>query len=392
MTSSIYLDYNATTPVAPEVAEAIQPFLYGMFGNPSSSHGPGRQAAEALATARHQVARLIGADDAEIIFTGNATEANNLALLGVAAAVCRRQPHRRRIVLSAVEHPAVMEPANHLVRQGWQRTLLPVDGTGQVTVASAAQALGTDTALVSVMHASNEVGTIQPVAQIAALARGLGIPMHTDAAQSVGKVAVDVQALGVDLLSIAGHKLYAPKGVGALYVRRGTPIESILHGAGQEHGLRPGTENVALAVGLGAAAELARRTLAESQAQMRQRRDRLHQQLAAAVPGLRLNGHPEDRLPNTLNVSFPGVEGAALLAAAGEVAASTGSACHSERREPSGVLAAMGLGFEQARGAVRLSVGRGTTPLELEQAVTVLAAAWRRLSPRQAPAAPPPAG
>lgn len=392
MTTAIYLDYNATTPVAPEVAEAIRPFLYGMFGNPSSSHALGRQAADALAAARHQVASLIGAEDGEIVFTGNATEANNLAVLGVAGAVLRRQPHRRRIVLSAVEHPAVMEPVNHLVRQGWQRTLLPVDGTGRVTLSSVAQALGPDTALVSVMHASNEVGTMQPVAQIAALARGLSIPMHTDAAQSVGKVAVDVQALGVDLLSIAGHKLYAPKGVGALYVRRGTPIESIVHGAGQEHGLRPGTENVALAVGLGAAAELAQRTLAESQRQMRQRRDWLHHQLAAAVPGLRLNGHPEDRLPNTLNLSFPGVDGAALLAAAGEVAASTGSACHSERREPSGVLAAMGLGFEQAQGAVRLSLGRGTTALELEQAVTALAGAWHRLARRPALAAPRPAG
>jgi cysteine desulfurase len=380
MTAPIYLDYNATTPVDPEVAEAIQPFLFGRFGNPSSSHAFGREAADALAAARHQVARLIGAQDDEIVFTGNATEANNLAVLGVAAAISRLRPERRCVVISAIEHPAVAEPVGHLVRQGWRRTLVRVDGSGRVDIPSVARALGPDTALVSVMHSNNEVGTIQPVAEIAARARELGIPMHTDAAQSVGKVDVNVQALGVDLLSIAGHKLYAPKGVGALYVRRGTPIDNIVFGAGQERGLRPGTENVALAVGLGAAAELARRTLAEFQKRMRKNRDSLHQQLAAGVPGLRLNGDPEDRLPNTLNVSFPGVDGAALLAAAAEVAASTGSACHSESRELSGVLAAMGLSFDEGRGAVRLSVGRGTTDQDVEQAAAALVRAWRRIA------------
>ena len=328
MTAPIYLDYNATTPIAPEVAQAIRPFLFERFGNPSSSHAFGRDAADALAAARHQVARLIGALDDEIVFTGNATEANNLAVLGAARAVSRLHPERRRIVISAIEHPAVAEPVNHLVSQGWLRTMLPVDGNGKVDVPSVMRALGPDTALLSVMHANNEVGTMQPVAEIAAHARALGICVHTDAAQSVGKVDVDVQTLGVDLLSIAGHKLYAPKGVGALYVRRGTPIENVVFGAGQERGLRPGTENVALAVGLGAAADLAGRTLVEFQKQMRRQRDSLHQHLMAAVPGLRLNGHPDDRLPNTLNVSFPGVDGARLLAAAGEVAASTGSACH----------------------------------------------------------------
>jgi cysteine desulfurase len=377
VTAPIYLDYNATTPVAPEVAEAIQPFLFGKFGNPWSSHAFGRDAADALATARHQVARLIGAYDDEIVFTGNATEANNLAVLGVASAISRLHPSRHQIVLSAVEHSAVVEPVNHLVRQGWQQTLLCVDAHGKVDLPSVAQALGPDTALVSVMHANNEVGTIQPVGEIAARAREFGIPVHTDAAQSVGKVEVNVQALGVDLLSIAGHKLYAPKGVGALYVRRGTPIENVVFGAGQERGLRPGTENVAFAAGLGAAADLARRTLVEFQKQMRRQRDALHQHLRAAVPGLRLNGHPDDRLPNTLNVSFPGIDGAALLAAAGEVAASTGSACHSERSELSGVLAAMGVSFEEGRGAVRLSVGRGTTDLAVDQAAAALARAWR---------------
>lgn len=380
----IYLDYNATTPVAPEVVEAIQPYLFGRFGNPSSSHSYGREAADALATARHQVARLIGAHDDEIVFTGNATEANNLAVLGVASAISRLQPNRRRIVTSAVEHPAVSEPVNHLVSRGWLQTLLRVDAQGRVDMQSLGEALGTDTALMSVMHANNEVGTIQPVAAIAESARELGILVHSDAAQSVGKVEVDVQALGIDLLSIAGHKLYAPKGVGALYVRRGTPIEGIVFGAGQERGLRPGTENVALAVGLGAAAELARTTLIEFQPQMRRQRDTLHQKLAAAVTGLRLNGDPVDCLPNTLNVSFPRVDGAALLAAASEVAASTGSACHSESRELSGVLAAMGVGFEDGRGAVRLSVGRGTTDDQVDQAAAALVRAWNLLLGRVA--------
>lgn len=379
MVLPIYLDYNATTPVAPEVAEAIQPFLFGRFGNPSSSHAYGREAADALATARHQVARLIGAHDDEIVFTGNATAANNLAVLGVASAMSRVHPNRRRIVTSSIEHPAVAEPVKHLVRQGWQQTLVQVDERGRVDLTSFAQALGSDAALVSIMHANNEVGTIQPVAEIAARARELGILMHTDAAQSVGKIEVDVQALGVDLLSIAGHKLYAPKGIGALYVRRGTPIERIVFGAGQEHGLWAGTENVALAVGLGAAAELARNTLTSFQHQARMLRDALHRKLAAAVTGLRLNGDPVDRLPNTLNVSFPHVDGAALLAAASEVAASTGSACHSENRELSGVLAAMGLGFEEGRGAVRLSVGRGTTDDHVDQAAAALVRAWKRL-------------
>lgn len=380
MQAPIYLDYNATTPVAAEVADAIQPYLHGKFGNPSSSHAIGREAAHALAAARHQVARLIGAYDDEIIFTGNATEANNMAVLGVAAAISRLHPNRRRLVISAVEHPAVTEPVNHLERQGWQQTVLRVDARGKVDLPSAAQALGADTALVSVMHANNEVGTIQPVAEIAARARESGVLVHTDAAQSVGKVEVDVQALGVDLLSIAGHKLYAPKGVGALYVRRGTPIENIVFGAGQERGLRPGTENIALAVGLGAAAELARSTLSEFQIQMRRQRDALHRQLATSVAGLRLNGDPVDRLPNTLNVSFPRVDGAALLVAASQVAASTGSACHSERRELSGVLAAMGLAFDEGRGAVRLSLGRDTTDDDVEQAAAALVRAWHHLA------------
>jgi len=378
----IYLDFNATTPVADEVIEAVQPFLFAVFGNPSSSHRYGRIAAEGLAQARHQVAQLIGANDDEIIFTANATEANNLALLGVTSALSARGSARRQIVVSAIEHPAVMEPAKHLKTQGWALEVLPVDAMGQVSEELAKRVVGPATAIVSVMHANNEIGTVQPVRAIAAIASDAGALMHTDASQSLGKISVNVDDLGVDLLTIAGHKLYAPKGVGALYVRRGTPITSISFGATQERGLRPGTENVALAVGLGAAADLARRTLEKTGEVMQRRRDNLHEQLAELVPGLRLNGHPTDRLPNTLNVSFPRVDGARLLAACSEVAASTGSACHSGTEEVSGVLASMGIPYEHARGAVRLSVGRSTTEQEVEKAAVALASAWRRLVSR----------
>lgn len=380
MNNPIYLDFNATTPVAAEVADAIQPFLFGSFGNPSSSHAYGRIASDAFELARHQVASLIGAHDDEVIFTGNATEANNLALLGVAAAIEISGAARRQLVVSAIEHPAVLQPAKHLQAHGWQLEVLTTDADGRVSSAAARERIGVATGLVSVMHANNEVGTLQPIAEIAAHARRAGALVHTDAAQSVGKMPVDVNALQVDLLTIAGHKLYAPKGVGALYVRRGTPIRSITFGAGQEYGLRPGTENVALAVGLGAAADLARRTLNESERHMRTQRDDLHRQLAELVSGLRLNGHSTERLPNTLNVSFPGVDGADLLATCPEIAASTGSACHAATREASGVLAAMSRSYEEARGAVRLSVGRTTTAQEVVQATQALARAWRRLT------------
>ena len=380
MTHPIYLDHNATTPVAPEVVQAILPFLHESFGNPSSSHAYGQEAAKALAHARGQVARLIGAEDDEILFTANATEANNMALLGVASAM--ESTSRRHIVISAIEHPAVMQPALQLRARGWEVSIVPVDTSGRVLVSSLAEVLRADTALISVMHANNEVGTIQPLAEISRLARNRGILLHTDAAQSVGKIDVNVQVLRVDLLSIAGHKAYAPKGIGALYVRRNTPLRSVLFGGEQERGLRPGTENVALSVGLGAAAELAQNRLSQSGPAMRRHRDALHAYLSTQIPGLVFNGHPDERLPNTLNVSFPGVEGATLLASVPEVAASTGSACHSGRREVSGVLAAMNKSYEEASGAVRLSVGRGTTDEEVTRAAQHLVQAWRQLVAR----------
>lgn len=378
MTDPIYLDHNATTPVAPEVFAAMAPWLQEHFGNPSSSHAYGRRAAQAVTHAREQVAGLIGAQPQEITFTGCATEANNLALLGVARA---SGSSKRHLVISSVEHPAVAAPAMTLRDQGWVLTVVGVDGFGRVSAAEVEQALRPDTALVSVMHANNEVGTLQPIADIAAITQPRGILLHTDAAQSVGKLAVNVDALGVDLLTVAGHKFGAPKGIGALYVRTGTPIRAILHGADQEHGLRPGTENVALIVALGAASALASADLPGLSDRLRALRDRLHERLAVGVPALQLNGHPEQRLPNTLHVSLPGVGGRALLAdAADTVAASLGSACHSEHDAVSGVLAAMGIGVARASGAVRLSVGRSTRAGDVDHAAAALIASWNRLS------------
>lgn len=377
MNNPIYLDYNATTPVAPEVLEAMLPWLSEQFGNPSSAHPYGQRAAQAVATARHQVADLIGAKPQEIIFTGCATEANNLALLGVARAL---GVEKRHLLVSAIEHPAVMAPALQLRQQGWTVTVLPVDEYGQVSPAQLAGALQPDTAMVSIMHANNEVGTLQPIHEIARITRPRGILLHTDAAQSAGKLTLQVDELGVDLLTLAGHKFYAPKGVGALYVRHGTPIQPLMLGGGQEHGLRPGTENVPAIVGLGAAAALAMAALPGTSAHLRELRDHLHALLAAAMPGLQLNGHPDHRLPNTLHLSFPGVSGSRLLQEVGSrVAASVGSACHSEHDAVSGVLAAMRISATRAAGAVRLSVGRMTTTEDITQASCCLIAAWQQL-------------
>jgi cysteine desulfurase len=381
MNNPIYLDYNATTPVAPEVTDAMLPFLRKHFGNPSSSHPYGRQAAEAVINARTQVALLIGAQTGEILFTGCATEANNLALLGVARALTGTKRH---ILISSIEHPAVMAPAKYLESQGWHLTILPVDGFGRVSPDDVAHALRPDTALVSIMHANNEIGTIQPIDAISKITRAQGVLFHTDAAQSAGKVAINVNDLGVDLLTLAGHKFYATKGVGALYVRAGTPIHSILHGADQERSLRPGTENVPAIVGIGAAAKLAQESLPGISAHLRHLRDLLHQLLTEAIPNLVLNGHPQERLPNTLHVSFPGITGKALLhRVQNEVAASLGSACHSEHDAVSGVLAALSINSARASGAVRLSVGMMTAEEDIIRAAKILIVAWRELIKQQ---------
>ena len=376
----IYLDYNATTPVAPEVADAMLPYLREHFGNPSSSHTYGRVAAQAVATSRAQVAALIGARTEEIVFTGCATEANNLALLGVARAVTQSKRH---LVISAIEHPAVMAPAKHLQEEGWDITVVPVDRLGRVSPDDIARALRPDTALVSVMHANNEVGTVQPIEEIARITRRSDVLLHTDAAQSAGKIPVDVNVLGIDLLSLAGHKFYATKGVGALYVRQNTPLLSIAFGADHERGLRPGTENVPAIVGFGVAAGLARKRLPNATKHLSRMRDQLHAHLFEAIPGLILNGHPDERLPNTLHVSFPRANGRELLDQASRiVAASVGSACHSEHDTVSGVLAAMGVDSARAAGAVRLSVGMMTAADEVTRAANGLIEAWRRVAGR----------
>lgn len=377
----IYLDFNATTPVDPDVIEAMLVSLRTDFGNPSSGYVYGWRAREAVEQARARVAALIGARPEEVVFTGGGTEADNLAILGAACA------HGRggSMAHSAVEHPAVSRPCQFLALQGWQVASIPVDEHGVVLLQAAAAGISRGAVMLSVMHSNNEVGTIQPIRELSELAHSLGALMHTDAAQSIGKVPVDVDELGVDALTIAGHKLYAPKGVGALYIRQGAAIAPIGFGGGQEGGMRPGTENVALIVALGVACQLAGRRLSEDGARLSAVRDRLWSGLQAGVPGVRLNGHPVDRLPNTLNVSFPGVRGSAVLDnAASVVAASTGSACHEGDESPSAVLTAMGCNPEEALGAVRLSVGRLTTEAAVDAAAGALVEAWRRASARVA--------
>ena len=372
----IYFDYNATTPVDPRVLEAMLPYFWEQFGNPSSSHAYGLKTHAAIEQARGQVAALLGCAPEAIVFTGGGSEADNLALKGIADS---RRDAGNHLITSQIEHPAVLATCRYLEARGYTITRLPVDAAGQVDPAAVAQAITDRTILVSIMHSNNETGSIQPIAEIARVAHTRGVLVHTDAAQSVGKVPIDVRALGVDLLTVAGHKLYAPKGIGALYVRRGLRPEPVIHGAGHEAGLRAGTENVPYIVALGKACEVAGRTLPTSGPRVERLRDRLHAALAAGVPGLALNGHPTSRLPNTLNVSFPDVDGEVLLAATPAIAASTGSACHAGRTEPSAVLLAMGLSRERALGAVRLSLGRDTSEADVEQAASALTAAWRRL-------------
>ncbi len=373
----IYLDHNATTPVLPEAVESMLPYLGDRFGNPSSGHSYGRQARDAVERAREQVARLLGCEAGEIVFTSGGTEANNIAIRGVVEAT-----GGRHVVTTAVEHPATSAPCAHLERTGVEVTRVPVDGHGLVGVDDVRPFVRGDTALVTVMLAQNETGTIMPIAGIAAVARERGALVHTDAAQAVGKIPVRVDDLGVDLLSVAGHKLYAPKGVGALYVRKGTPIRPVLLGAGHERGIRPGTENVASIVGLGVACERAAMDGAEEAGRLRRLRDDLWAALSTGIPGLRLNGHPEERLPNTLNVSFPGVRGSEILALAPGIAASTGSACHAGGEAPSSVLLAMGLDAGTALGAVRLSLGRGTTQEQIEEATAALVRAHGKATDR----------
>ncbi len=383
----IYLDYNATTPLDSAVVDAMLPYLKEHYGNPSSTHAPGKRAHEAVEAARRQVAELLGADAEEIVFTGGGTEASNHAIKGSVFArfvsknlfqallkgVFGRWGNEAHVVISAIEHPATVQPCEFLKRLGCRVTVVPVDGQGLVDPDAVRQALGRGATLVSIMHSNNEVGTLQPIKEIAALAKERGALVHTDAAQSLGKVAVDVRDLGVDLLTLAAHKLYAPKGVGVLFVRKGVQLEPCLHGEGHESGRRAGTENVPYLVGLGMACSLAQQSLPGATEKLRRLRDLLWERLRSKL-GERvvLNGHPERRLPNTLNANFIGHVGAELLEKMPEIAASTGSACHEGLVTQSPVLCAMGVPPEVGRGALRLTVGRFTTEEEIERAAAIL--------------------
>ena len=377
MTDPIYLDHNATTPIHAEVVDAMLPWLREHFGNPSSTHVYGQRTREGVEHARSQVASLLECEADEICFTSGGTEANNLAILGVAEAAVDRG---KQVVTSVVEHPATASPCARLEQQGWEICRLPVNRYGMVRADAARSQIREGTALVTVMLANNETGTIMPIPDIADIAHANGALLHTDAAQAVGKIPVRVDDLHVDLLSVAGHKLYAPKGVGALYVRRGTPIHPVLLGAGHERDLRPGTENVPYIVGLGRACEIAARSLATEAARVQSLCDELWTLIRADVPDIRLNGHPTERLPNTLNIAFPRVAGSAVLRAAPEVAASTGSACHERGENPSAVLLAMGLDAADALGAVRLSLGRHTSEDDVRLAACALIRAWKKVS------------
>ncbi|MGD9022568.1 MAG: cysteine desulfurase family protein [Deltaproteobacteria bacterium] len=372
----IYLDHNATTPVAPEVAQAMEPYWQDQFGNPSSGYPLGRAAKRALEEARSQVAKLLGCQPAEVIFTSGGTESNNMVIKGVARSLGNKGRH---MITTSIEHPAITNPCLSLQSQGYDVTFLPVDKTGCVDPLQVKETIRPSTILISVMHANNEVGTIEPISEIGAIAREAGVLFHTDAAQSAGKIPARVSDLNVDLLSLAGHKMYAPKGVGALFARNGLTMEPFMHGAGQEGGRRAGTENVMFAVALGKACEVACEKMSQDAERLRRLRDRLHSNLAKDVPGLVLNGHPEKRLPNTLNISLPGIEGAKLLNALPEICASTGAACHDRAMTISHVLAAMQTPEEVARGAIRLTLGRRNTEAEVDLAAKMILAAYHGL-------------
>lgn len=378
----IYLDYNATTPVDPEVSRAMLPYLEEHFGNPSSSHWYGIKTKKAVQTARHQVAEFLDCHPDEVIFTSGGSESNNYAIKGSAFANRDKGNH---IITSKIEHPAVIEVCRYLENVGFEVTYLPVDEFGLVDVVDVKEAITPGTILITIMQANNEVGTIQPIAEIAQIAHSRGIMMHTDAAQSCGKIPSWVGELGVDLLSLAGHKLYAPKGIGALYIRHGTRLEKLIHGADHEQHRRAGTENVSEIVGLGKACEIAKRDLEKKASHMKKMRDRLQNGLEQKLDNIRLNGHPEKRLPNTLSLAFRGIEANTLLSEIGEVAASPGAACHTDRVDVSHVLKAMDVPLEYAMGTVRFSTGKKTTAEEIDEAIDIVARAALRLKPEGAP-------
>lgn len=372
----IYADYNATTPVDPEIIDEMLPYLRRHYGNPSSTHWFGLQARQAVVNARERVAACIGCSPEEIIFTSGGSESNNLAIKG---ASLKNRARGKHIVTSIIEHPSVLNPCRYLETMGFEVTYLPVDEYGLVSVDDVRNAVRDDTVLITIMHANNEVGTVEPIAEIGLLAKEMGIYFHSDAAQSIGKIEVDVDTLGVDMLTIVGHKFYAPKGVGALYLREGTFIDPLIHGASHEFGLRAGTEAVPSLVALGKACEMAKNSLTLLSRRLMQLRERLYELIIMEVPALKLNGHPTMRLPNTLNLAFPGVLASDLLLETPEVAASPGSACHADTMEISPVLRAMGVEDKYALGSIRLSVGKWTSESEIDEIADLLTARYGRL-------------
>jgi cysteine desulfurase len=377
MINPVYLDFNATTPLDWEVAEAMKPFMGKEFGNPSSTHWFGIFPKKAIEKARIQVAEILNCEPVEIIFTSGGTESNNHAIIGTANHLQKQGNH---IITTEIEHPAVLKVCSHLESQGFSVTRVAVDNDGLVTSSAIKEAITPETIFITVMHANNEVGTIEPIEEIAQVAHERGIIFHTDAAQSVGKIATDVKTLGIDLLSIAGHKLYAPKGVGALYVRKGTTLNNFMHGAGQEMGKRAGTENIFGIVGLGMACEIAKRDFDINSDRMKKTRDALFKGLQDACCDLRRNGHPEKVLPNTLSVSFKGLEANRILEEIGlEIAASAGAACHSDLVEISHVLVAMGLAKHWAKGTVRFSTGKNTSDGDVDFATRITLKALKKL-------------
>jgi len=376
MPSPIYLDYNATTPHDPEVIAAMRPYLEEVFGNPSSGHFYGSKPQQAVIQARRQVAALLNCRSEEIVFTSGGTESNNHAIKGVAYADRDKGNH---IITSQIEHPAILEVCKYLEDNGCEVTYLPVDEQGLVRVSDVGDAITSHTILITIMHANNEVGSIQPIAEISELAKKYDILVHTDAAQSLGKIPAEVDTLGVDLLSVAGHKIYAPKGIGVLYIRNGVELAKFMHGAGQESNWRAGTENVLEIVGLGKACEIARRDLVKNTDHMQAMRDRLYEGLKKKCDRVRLNGPPHQRLPNTLSLSFHDREANRILQKVGlEIAASAGAACHSDTVEISHVLKAMNVPLDWAKGTLRLTTGRHTTQDDIDRAVQVISEAVKR--------------
>lgn len=368
-TDDIYLDHNATTPIDPVAAEAMMPFILKEYGNPSSPYDLGLRAKNALEEARQSVTQLLGCRDHEVVFTSGGTESNNAVLKGV---VDLKRPEDSHLIVSSIEHPAVLNPALFLMELGAEIDFLPVDRFGRVDPDDVRKAIGPRTKLISIMLANNETGTLQPVTDIAKIAKEHEVALHTDAAQALGKIPVDVNDLGVDFLSVAGHKLYGPKGVGALFIREGRTLNPLIHGAGQEGGRRPGTENVMLSVGLGAACRIAAERIEEHMEHMAEMRDRLEALLFDGLDGLSLNGHPEHRLPNTLNVSIPGIEGGRILEGLPTLFASTGAACHDRKVKLSHVLAAMGVPPEVGMGTLRLTTGRSNNRSQIETAAEMI--------------------